>query len=228
MPTALYLPLSLTTPEHLGSPYNYCEQVDGARRFLLGHEIGHSVFRMTDQAAVSAYVQEFVAQLKLPHQALDSLWIEELLCDWFSLNAIFATYAEAALEGPMLYELENALIGILTFFAVFDMVNGAFVADSPIHSHPPPLVRMEFIRELIKRHPMYLRSQQLNQTLPYNWGLLMTFLHFTAGWRSPDGQACLADFQQRSNDFANRAYNLLRETWANRANDETLWVSSTW
>jgi hypothetical protein len=28
-------------PPHLASPYDYCERVEGARRFILGHELGH-------------------------------------------------------------------------------------------------------------------------------------------------------------------------------------------
>ena len=38
-----YLSLPINPP-HLADPFEYCERVEGARRFVLGHEIGHAVY----------------------------------------------------------------------------------------------------------------------------------------------------------------------------------------
>jgi hypothetical protein len=253
----LSLPIS---PIHLADPFDYCERVEGTRRFILCHEIGHALYasRMfNDWARIdesllpdkNVDICHFLAermlwdeetlrmnaadaldwaddvvrralQLKLD-ASLSSGWAEELWCDSFSLQTILRVYGEEELDGPPLYELESALIGILEYFTLMDIVEVVLRANKVISAtHPPPLLRREALRNAIKQHPLYGMNEKLRHTLSRNWKSLNGFRMFAGGANAPFVHSDLwstLDFQDQLTDFGRSAYRALFDATVHEA-----------
>jgi hypothetical protein len=257
-----YLSLSISPP-HLADPFEYCERVEGARRFILGHEIGHAVYAshfaqecahisesmlpnndlnlceflagrilwdkdtlnlLRTNSDESSDWKEGLVKLTLllkSDESLSSGWAEEFWCDWFSLNSILQVYGDAELEGPALFELENALIGIITFFTVMDIVDVVLMNHKVIGpTHPPALLRREAMRKTVKQHPIYQRNPTLHSTLGRNWQVLNAFREFAGGANAPPVHSDLWDtfaFRDKLTNFGLDAYRSLF--------DATVWES---
>jgi hypothetical protein len=196
-------------PPHIGCPYGYCEEVDGARRFLLAHELGHA--RVLDIGGAHCLSALPERTTHYGFALLDSLeWREELFCDQFAVCSILDVYRQADLEGELLNELEGALVGVLTLFTLFDLVGGATGSAFATESHPPALLRRDWIRLVIKSHPVYERCDALRKVLFHNWGLLNSFRRLASGLYSPNSFAsgefkAALDFDKYLSPFGRRA-----------------------
>jgi hypothetical protein len=196
------------TPRHLASPYNYCERVEGARRFLLGREIVRPWYsKMVNDEFIKSSNNLFDS-LGLADQT-SPRWMEELWCDSLGLMAIINAYSEAELSGPLLYELENAIIGVIQLLTLLDLVDCALLQpDASRPSRPPALIRRDVVRQLIKSHPNYQSSPQLQEVLPQMWGLLNAFRRCASGAGTLGGNV-LSDqrnLHNRLNEFGKQSH----------------------
>lgn len=248
-----YLSLPINPP-HIVNPFEYCERVEGTRRFILGHEVGHVVYdsnqdwacvdnsllpdvnlevcillagRMSqnniiDPHGFNAYewIDDVMHHAAIVHKnnRIRKYWVEELWCDSFSLLTILQIYKEQVLEGPPLFEIENTLIGILTYFTVMDIIEIVLHKNkviNPTH-HPPSFLRVQAIRKLIKNHSVYKESSALQATLNRNWKRLNSFKMFVGG-NAPSVFLSLwsrNEFLKKLTKFGTKAYHAIFDAQA--------------
>jgi hypothetical protein len=135
------LPLA---PTFLGSPYDVCQRIEGARRFAVLHELGHHVFgtslRNSHDATLRMYMglqsstasrwrdwnaytllmmsdQNVYGSKRRAEQAAEEFW-----CDVFAFSAIAEFYTDKMEERRFVYEAENAFVGMLNLFFMLDMI----------------------------------------------------------------------------------------------------------
>lgn len=172
------------TPFHYGSPYDFCERVEGTRRFILAHELGHTLFNNAD---LSAAAEELALQYQLDMDVALS-WALEIYCDIFGLDIIIGQGTNTPLIGPELYEKENHLIGIIQFFYTLEVIE---VALNPFFegtvkkrnlysglktSHPPAVVRRNFIISHLKNNKLYQGHRVIQETFNRNKHILDRFI----------------------------------------------------
>jgi hypothetical protein len=164
-------------PPHLVSPYDFCEFIDGARRFLLAHEIGHAHFHETEDS-------DYTKMLFMENMSLDqdtaAAWTEELWCDQFAILTILDIYEDChsrgELTGELQFEFENALNGIILLFAVLELAEIAVEGDrQSTPTHPPYDFRLAVLRGLIKEHSLYPKLPGLPASLQGAWMRLKAF-----------------------------------------------------
>ena len=206
----LHLPF---TPAHVASPYDYCEWVEGTRRFILAHELGHVLF---DSSAKPVDINE-----KIPAGLLGAdipKWHEEYWCDTFAILTILGAYDGKDLNviGADLYECQNALIGVLLQFIIAQIIEAVLGANlSPTKTHPPAKARLDSVRRIIKSHPAYLHNKYLPDILNTNWMRITAFYHFMGGANAPLAFGSLwssADFVLQLSPFGSEAYRALLDS----------------
>jgi hypothetical protein len=163
-----------TTPRHLSAPYDYCELVEGARRFLVGHEIGHAHYFPTPEMInlACAITEQGNVPLETAHA-----WGQEIWCDQFALYTILDIYEDAYRGGrwseSLHYELQNTLTGILLMFALLEFAQIALKQRRTISKvHPPADMRLRLARCYIKMHPLYGAFPSLEKGLQSAWWLV--------------------------------------------------------
>ena len=169
----LYWPIK---PRHLTVPYDYCEFVAGARRFLLAHELGHVLFRSTPQS--EEMMSHFIRSGIPSGQA--NAWAEELWCDQEALWAIMDVYGQLLIqEGDnrdIEYEIQNTLNGIILMFAISDFAEIATGHDRIIgEEHPPFEFRLGCLGDCLVSHPLYNRLSLLKPMLQMAWWRVKQF-----------------------------------------------------
>lgn len=169
----LFTPVS---PKHLTIPYDYCEVVEGARRFLLAHELAHSII-VPDELS-DFFTHEFTMG-KVDEQ-MARAWAIELCCDRIAVGVILDAYQKLYDSGnwpdSLGYELANSLNGMLLVLALLEMVQIATRKQRVLSkSHPPPDLRMRIVRGVIKGHPLYTALPNLARQLQESWWHLQEF-----------------------------------------------------
>ena len=206
----LFLPFD---PPHMADPFEYCERVEGIRRFLLAHELGHALVKPMPLP------ESELAGLSRSQRAAVERQDEEFGCDAFATYAILDCYATDELEGPALYELENALVGIMTFFFLMEVSETLLRWRRALpDSHPPHRRRLACFRWGVRRHPLYKRSDALRQTLDRNWRRLNSFRNFCGGANAPMALGKVwnrFELLEKLTPFGREAYRALF--------DETVW-----
>jgi hypothetical protein len=190
------------SPPHFADPYDYCERVEGVRRFILAHEIGHTIHTRE----ISEVIFNTLSSTFALNSSTLRLWAEEIWCDVFALATILEIYENTALEGPALYELENILIGVLTYFTILDVVDIAIEREINLETtHPPSWLRREHFRNCVKASSIYHSNLKLQQTLQRNWRRLNSFQNVLTGGFSPVG--IYLEFRNKLTAFGLRAHN---------------------
>ena len=113
------------SPPHLIDPYNYCERVEGARRFIVAHEIAHIYHIKFAGYEVPEWFQLGVAANEKEAQ---HSW-RELRCDELALKMIACRFPSTLLDGQELYELENCMVGIQQFFTMLSIADMALAVS---------------------------------------------------------------------------------------------------
>src|SRR5665213_1774582 len=140
----LYLPFN---PPHMAFPYDYCEQAESARRFILAHEIAHTLFPQSKMAAELATLYGTNSDEDRRERA----WTEELWCDRIALIALLNPFQHAPLTEPQQYGLQNVIIGVLTLLTLIDIIEIILSRlVGPSVTHPPAGLRRDLIRKMIK------------------------------------------------------------------------------
>jgi len=174
-------PYVLVNPPHLASPYDYCERVDGARRFIVGHEIAH-IFYEGSKSAIEVDMERF----KTLDPRIKEAWERELWCDALGLNFLMGRSEDPKLTGVALYEMENALVGILTYFTFMEVVECSLSFLNLIPTtHPPAKVRREFLRNRMKHHKTFIENPSIQDVLSTHWKRLHSFREFAGGALGP-------------------------------------------
>ena len=209
------------TPFHYGDPYNYCEQAEGARRFILAHEIGHLAF-LLEPDLIPIKKSEFCEVLnktlsdpatwhdksegfeKIGGEAAKCAanWTEELGCDAFAMRTILQNYPESAIQGSVQFELENCLVGIMMLLVTFDLVETALGLKWSI-THPPAHMRLTFIKTTIRESAIYKSNLPLRRVLDTNWKFLVLLKRMLASpnFNKSGGFADSLTFFNRLNEF---------------------------
>lgn len=208
----LYLPIE---PPHWADPYDYCGRVEAARRFILAHEIGHVVWKNPSQR-----------KLACPNAPAGFDWqecspyVEELWCDLFAMQVMLAPYAEGVTEESRVFDVEDAVAGVLQFMILLDMVSVALSGDDAGgERHPPFGVRESALRTYIKAHPTFRMSATLRETIPRVWRRLRVLARMVGGIGMPDRNGSLwskEEFLARLTPFGREAHSAI----AKRALDE--------
>lgn len=200
----LFLPFA---PPHIAWPYDFCEQVEGARRFILAHELAHCIFSdPLRPTRVDALIPEDLAKWGGPAHR------EEYWCDAFAIDALLRIYEGQPMVDTAFSEVENGIVGILLYFTILDIVNAALGEHLNLSAdHPLPLFRREAIRHIVKSHPLYRDSAQLQRELCAKWRRLNAFRLFTGGVNAPiffqaNSLWSYPDFLERLTDFGHTAY----------------------
>jgi hypothetical protein len=163
-------------PPHLNNPYDYCENVEGARRFLLGHEIGHAHFHPIPETI--AFAEALMVGGIEPHMA--EAWSEEFWCDKFALWTMMDIYEDLYDGGQLTeargFELHNALAGMLLLLSLMEMARIAVNRQRPLlGAHPPEDIRLAVLCQNIKHHRLYSKLDWLSDALRGSWMLLKQF-----------------------------------------------------
>ena len=206
----LYLPFK---PPHIANPYDYCERVDGARRFILAHELMHLFCPLNDASPPDSPA---AADMPLAHRI-------ELWCDRAAIGVMMGNYASGPLVGPPLYQLCNDLIGALTFLNLMDVAEAALREQHVLQAeHPPAWIRILNAYAAIQQHPVFQNSETLYSVLKSNKRQLDTFRRFVAGAGSsvaslsPRSSWDFDDFRNRLTPFGFNAFQALMEEAAKR------------
>ncbi len=201
----LYVPFA---PSHAATPYDYCEWVEGARRFVLAHELGHAMYSSSQKPKD---IEDLIPAGTLGIDV--ETWHEEYWCDAFGVLSILRAYEGRDLNTPggELYECQNSLIGTLLFFTIVNIVDsvlGNHLTPSP--SHPPAKARRDVIRQIIKNHPVFLQNDFLPNILTAKWRRINSFREFVAGANAPivanNSLWSSSDFRTKLSPFGMKAY----------------------
>ncbi len=169
-------------PFHLGTPYDYCEFVEGARKFVIAHELSHWII---DPKQIERIAENSKG-------IMSAEWITEIQCDSAALEIIFANYSKERLTNTEFYELINAIKGVILFFYALDTVEMAFdnnyssgfsygeEVDTEM-SHPPASTRVEFLYKWMNNHEVYTNNKELQTIIKRYVRRLNTFRRFLGG-----------------------------------------------
>lgn len=196
-------------PPHLCLPYDYCEAVQGARRFMLAHEIGHAHFHFTDE---EEFLTQGIEQLGVD-KALAVDWVEELFCDRFAAFTILDIYEDLLDQGLLdegrVYELKNAVAAFFLFFIVLEHAHRATKEELPLDKpHPPLDLRLVTLHEVVKEHPLLAKLPELRAHLAIAWSKVNVFrdlrgVLWPGGW---GGILAERSFTSRLSPFGLAAY----------------------
>lgn len=175
----LFVPID---PPHWTEPYDYCGRVEGARRFILSHEIGHAIWLDQDRSLLAGTLSEYRLSQEQAHQ-----WAEELWCDTFALQSLLAVYGLEPLEGTRLYDAEDLVVGVLQYMILMDTVELVLSEHEVIaFDHPPSALRELYLRTAIKEHPLYENSPDFRASVQKVWRRLRVFSRFIGGIGTPE------------------------------------------
>ena len=182
----------------LGEPYDLCERIEGARQFLVLHEIGHILFSSVSRKDIDcrfqicfpylgkiAHVDNL--QLKLSETIQDILkksgitahpkLVEECWCDSYALLRILERFHRNESEVELLYKTENALVGIFKLFFMFDIIERG-IHDISTEIHQEIHVRAWVLFQIVCTTINY---QHLSKTLHRNLRLFDNAYQFFGG-----------------------------------------------
>jgi len=203
----LFVPID---PPHWTEPYDYCGRVEGARRFILAHEIGHAIWLDQDRSLLAGTLSEYRLSQAQAHQ-----WAEELWCDTFALQSLLAVYGPEPLEGTRLYDAEDLVVGVLQYMILMDIVELVLSEHGLIAlDYPPSAVRELYLRTAIKEHPLYGNSADFRESVQRVWRRLRVFSRFIGGYGTPDQNGRMWSKQEllnRLSSFGLAAYNTIAD-----------------
>ena len=114
------------SPAYLGDPYDLCERVEGARHFMLLHELGHIAFRNSMFAGTALHISEPARLAEITNVA------NAALDAWLQVLTEFKNDSESTSWSPMSL---NSFAGIETLTSselqhVHSIWREEFIADS--------------------------------------------------------------------------------------------------
>jgi hypothetical protein len=209
----LFVPIQ---PEHWAEPYDYCGRVEGARRFILAHELGHIVWNDPSRRPGPGHGVAHIIDPSHPER-----WTEELWCDGFAIQVILAAYGTEKLSDNRLYSAEDDVLGILTFTTIMDIVEVVLHKTNALSTseYPPFALRETLVREAIKMHPLCAGSFEFQSAVVRVWRRLKVFSRYIGGLGVPDENGetwSKSGFKSRLSPFGLSAYNTISE----KARDE--------
>jgi hypothetical protein len=205
----LFLPVQ---PPHRAAPYDYCEQVEGARRFSLAHELGHTLYPGPAHPSEIESLVMLATGYQIPIEHHEEYW-----CDAFAITTILNRYNDGKLTEVGLYELQNAVVGILQLFILYDVIDAALGRHlTNSLTYPAPRLRQELVRCAVKTHTAFVNSELLQGVLNKKWSRLNSFREFVGGANAPmafqlNSLWSSSDFTSRLTDFGAKAYRRLFE-----------------
>ena len=189
-------------PPHLAAPYDYCEFVEGARRFVLAHELSHAFYPNAPE------VTAHLAALGVPPERA-ARWAEELWCDYSAVHMLVDSYEASRRGEPQRWELQNMLVGVLMLFAIWDVARLAVDLHTRMDGdHPPAMLRLHYVRSTLKR-TVVQRHPWLADPMGSAWQRVNAFHDFAGGfdYGPAHGRSWnRADFYRRLTPFGLRIY----------------------
>ena len=163
----------------LGSRFDLCERVEGARRLIVAHELGH-ICLLAHKEMSDLFVDErrFIEQVLRPHLAdlpgeVRENWIDECCCDVFGVMLTLMRHLEqlsAAKQSNdpgvrwIINRIVNTVLGITLLFkqyAYFDLVrfanssaNGSlnsFRREFAHRKYPPSEIRLTLVMHFVRQ-----------------------------------------------------------------------------
>lgn len=203
----LFVPID---PPHWADPYDYCGRIEGTRRFILAHEVGHAIWPNEDRS----HLVEDLAEYELDEGRAQK-WSEELWCDTFALQALLAVYGEEPLEGSRLFDAEDLVTGVLQYTTLMDVVE-LVLSDHGVTTldYPPSELREQHLRMVIKEHPLYENSPQFAETVRRVWRRNKVFSRYIGCIGTPEDNGTMwsnQEFVDRLSPFGRRACDTIRE-----------------
>lgn len=203
-------------PPFLGSPFDLCERVEGARRFVVAHEISHSFVdhpfaqdtMNTFRTNLTGSMGEVLSPRQIEH------WAEELWCDESAVAALNFLYKDELDDPATLHRATNALQGVITFFFMLYLLEIGFKRDLKVlfGAHFPPVeLRYKAVRESIKGSHLF-QNQHISSLIE-RYHRRMGTVHQTlggAGFSPKHGNLVLA-IQPLLNDFSREFYRAVFE-----------------
>ncbi len=149
------------SPRYLGDPYDFCQIVEGARRFMVAHELAHLLadeWRAHDDGFAklrNAFQNEAFGFTDIQREN----WVTEHWCDEFAIRTFNQLYLHSAEDPVQMHEATNAICGVLTFFWMLDFLETGLNTHNNFDRHfPPAHSRFHYVREIIKQLRFYMND----------------------------------------------------------------------
>jgi hypothetical protein len=146
--------------DFLSEPYNVVERVQGARRFIIAHEIAHIVLGHKQ----SSYQDNPSDNLKSKYYYSKK---EEYVADSLGAQMVLKPFAKRHLKELEFYELVNVLAGIRNYFVMLDMVE----SFHDWYSYKPQYPYAVFRDYAISNYLSLWSTEQKQDTFQYIHGL---------------------------------------------------------
>jgi len=143
--------------EYLGSPYDLCEQVIGARQFVVSHEVAHLVVNNTggDEGIPLFQNNLLKAMPDLLNDTQARAWAIELWCDEFAIRTLNQLYLSMPAGQRRQDIVGNALRGILLFlFMLYIMEQSLGTHDTNL-PYPPATFRYQLVCNTVRQLRLY-------------------------------------------------------------------------
>lgn len=141
---------------YIYSPYDLCEYVDGARKFIVAHEVAHIAVRGYSSIFTEELISEIFDPILIhPMFGIKNMeeinTLDELIYDASALDYIIAPLYGKNLNQDDVYEIGNHLVGMRLYFNILFLIE---VLNNPKNSlHPSSIWReMHVIDHLVKKH----------------------------------------------------------------------------
>lgn len=196
------------SPPFLGSPFDVCERVEGARRFVVAHELSHAVADQPFAQKITAAYRKMLMESLGDALSAERIahWAEELWCDESGVAALNFLYFDQLDDPAQLHQATNALQGVITFFFMMHLLEAAFERKLMSHNFPPVAVRYESIRHVIKGSHLFRNDHIRNMVIRYHARMASALAALGATGFHPRVGNIHLYMHQATNDFGKRFY----------------------
>jgi hypothetical protein len=146
-------------PRYLGTPYDLCEHVEGARRFIIFHEIGHFLaeqWQKNGDDGISIFERNLRDMRLMITEEQIKKWAVELWCDEFATRSFNQFYMHRLDDEQVQHEATNGTCGALLLFFMLHFLEKGFKTFHKMSvMYPPAKLRYTVVRETLKGLRIY-------------------------------------------------------------------------
>jgi hypothetical protein len=163
------------SPPYMGAPYDPCERVEGARRFIILHEIGHLLadrWRAQGDEGIDIFKNNLTknGMPMSPEQA--ESWAIELWCDEFAVRTFNQVYKDRLADDEVLYESANQTCGVLLLLFMIHLLETGFrTFDNPSVMRPPAKWRYHVVLQTMNQLKLYQHNHVARASESFRWNL---------------------------------------------------------
>lgn len=203
-------------PPYLGSPFDLCERVEGARRFIVAHEISHTFidhpFAQNAMATYRANLTQSMGTALSPQQI--EHWAEELWCDESAIAALNFLYKDQLGDPATVHRVTNGLQGVITFFFLLYLLEIGFKRDLKVlvGAHfPMAEMRYKVVRETLKGSHLFQNHHVSSHVSRFHQRLDTVQMAIGGAGVSPKHGNLANAIQPLLNDFSREFYRAVYE-----------------